>query len=264
MTGGHPIAACRAPADIFPFMILNRQRGVRVSIRALNDFLTHAQQAVHLSPQALTICLVTNAQIARWNRAYRGKNGATDVLSFPAHTPVKGQVGKSSRASKRKPAKDGFSSASYLSGKRKSGAKRKSTENGLSSTSFASSASSASYLGVGKSRRASGRKPAKNGFSSASYLGGKRKRGPKRKSTQNGFSSTSFASSASSASYLGDIAIAPAVARQNARRFGRTFGDELRILILHGILHLMGYDHETDTGQMERRERRLRRRLGIA
>jgi probable rRNA maturation factor len=64
--------------------------------------------------------------------------------------------------------------------------------------------------------------------------------------------------------YWGDIAIAPAIARQNARRFGRALDDEMRILILHGILHLMGYDHETDNGQMERREMRLRRRLGLA
>ena len=78
------------------------------------------------------------------------------------------------------------------------------------------------------------------------------------------FSSTSNTSFASSTSYLGDIAIAPAVARQNARLYRRTFEQELCILILHGILHLMGYDHETDTGQMERREQRLRRSLGIA
>jgi probable rRNA maturation factor len=63
--------------------------------------------------------------------------------------------------------------------------------------------------------------------------------------------------------YLGDIAIAPAVARRNARLCGRTLDQEMRILILHGILHLMGYDHETDTGQMDRREQRLRRALGI-
>ncbi len=62
---------------------------------------------------------------------------------------------------------------------------------------------------------------------------------------------------------LGDIAIAPKVARRNAKRFGRTLPDELRILILHGVLHLMGYDHERDGGQMERRERHLRRRLGL-
>src|SRR6202142_1787549 len=65
------------------------------------------------------------------------------------------------------------------------------------------------------------------------------------------------------AGYLGDIAIAPAVARSNALRFGRTLEDEMRILILHGILHLMGYDHETDQGQMERREQRLRREFGL-
>ena len=63
--------------------------------------------------------------------------------------------------------------------------------------------------------------------------------------------------------FLGDIAIAPAVARRNAKRDGRTLDDELRILILHGVLHLMGYDHETDSGQMERREHVLRRRLGL-
>ena len=78
------------------------------------------------------------------------------------------------------------------------------------------------------------------------------------------FSSTSFISSPSSASYLGDIAIAPAVARKYARQHSRSLDQELRILILHGILHLMGYDHETDTGQMDRREQRLRRTLGIA
>lgn len=65
------------------------------------------------------------------------------------------------------------------------------------------------------------------------------------------------------ANYLGDIAICPAVAQRNARNSNRALGAELRILILHGILHLLGYDHETDTGQMERRERKLRRRLGL-
>lgn len=64
-------------------------------------------------------------------------------------------------------------------------------------------------------------------------------------------------------SYLGDIAIAPATARRNTRRFGRTLPQELRILILHGVLHLAGYDHETDRGEMDRLERRLRRRLGL-
>jgi len=132
---------------------MNRQRRVRVPLKQLEAFLVRARHALRLPAEALTICLVTNAQMARWNRIYRNKRGPTDVLSFSA---------------------------------------------------------------------------------------------------------------SSGSSYLGDIAIAPAVAHCNALRFQRTLEDEMRILILHGILHLMGYDHETDTGQMDRRERRLRRSLGLA
>jgi probable rRNA maturation factor len=65
-------------------------------------------------------------------------------------------------------------------------------------------------------------------------------------------------------SFLGDIAIAPTVARRNAQEFGRTFEHEICILILHGLLHLLGYDHETDQGEMERVEAKLRRRLRLA
>jgi probable rRNA maturation factor len=68
----------------------------------------------------------------------------------------------------------------------------------------------------------------------------------------------------SGARFLGDIAISPQAARRNAKRFGRTLDEELRILILHGVLHLMGYDHEADNGEMERKETRLRRKLGLA
>ena len=64
--------------------------------------------------------------------------------------------------------------------------------------------------------------------------------------------------------YLGDIAIAPATARRYAKKHGRTLPSELRVLILHGVLHLLGYDHETDRGEMERVERKLRKRLGLA
>jgi probable rRNA maturation factor len=64
--------------------------------------------------------------------------------------------------------------------------------------------------------------------------------------------------------FLGDIAIAPETAKRYARKNGRALGKELRVLILHGVLHLMGYDHECDDGQMDRIEQKLRRRLGIA
>ena len=63
--------------------------------------------------------------------------------------------------------------------------------------------------------------------------------------------------------YIGDIAISPETARRNARRLRRTFPSEMRILILHGMIHLAGFDHETDHGEMERLELRLRRRLGV-
>jgi probable rRNA maturation factor len=160
-------------------MILNRQRRVRVSISGLEKFLAAASRRLRLAPRSLTVALVTDAQIARWNRAYRGKNRPTDVLSFPAD------------------------------GSREESATRRKHRH---------------------SRRARAAR---------------------------------VSASRSAPEYLGDIAIAPAVARRNAQRFGRAFDHEMRILILHGILHLLGYDHETDTGQMDRRENRLRRDLGL-
>ncbi|HKN25345.1 MAG TPA: rRNA maturation RNase YbeY [Candidatus Acidoferrum sp.] len=65
-------------------------------------------------------------------------------------------------------------------------------------------------------------------------------------------------------SFLGDIAISPTVAARNAKAFGRTISEEIIILMLHGFLHLLGYDHETDRGEMERVEATLRRRLGLS
>jgi probable rRNA maturation factor len=153
-------------------MIVNRQRRVRIPVQDLNRFLASAQKRLRVPTGALTVALVSDLEMKRWNRAYRGKNRPTDVLSFPLENSAS-------------PAKT-------------------------------------------RTRRASSPSRAK-----AKDL------------------------------YLGDIAIAPAVARKNARRFGRTFTAEMRILILHGILHLMGYDHETDLGQMDRREGILRRDLGL-
>jgi probable rRNA maturation factor len=59
--------------------------------------------------------------------------------------------------------------------------------------------------------------------------------------------------------HLGDILISVPTARRQALAAGHSIGRELRILLLHGLLHCLGYDHETDTGTMERLERRLRR-----
>ena len=61
----------------------------------------------------------------------------------------------------------------------------------------------------------------------------------------------------------GDIAISIDIARQNGRKLGHGTLPELKILILHGMLHLKGMDHEQDNGEMARRELRLRRELGL-
>jgi probable rRNA maturation factor len=170
-------------------LILNRQRGVKVSISELQKFLVHARKALRLPAGSFSVCLVGEREITEWNRAYRGKARPTDVLSFPATGA-------------------GLEGAG-AAGKRK---KRRGKISGRSLDGF--------FVPPGEG--------------------------------------------ASLPDYLGDVAIAPTVARRNARRFERTLEDEMRILILHGMLHLMGYDHETDSGQMERREKRLRRSLGLA
>ncbi|HEY3884639.1 MAG TPA: rRNA maturation RNase YbeY [Vicinamibacterales bacterium] len=66
-------------------------------------------------------------------------------------------------------------------------------------------------------------------------------------------------------SALGDIVIAAGVARRQARRYGHPYPTELKILALHGLLHLLGYDHERhgDRSRMRRIEARLRRRGGL-
>ncbi len=153
-------------------MVLNRQKRVRVKLRALDEFLHRAAALLRLPHDAATICLVTDAKIAEWNRVYRGKDRPTDVLSFPA---------------------------------------------------------------VAHAQNGNGRTP----------------RSP-------------IALRATEEIYLGDVAIAPAVARCNARAAGRSFDQEMQILTLHGLLHLIGYDHESDHGAMERLEMRLRRKLRIA
>ena len=148
-------------------MILNRQRAVRLARRPLEAFLRRVQDNLGFKETDVTICLVSDAEIARMNETFRKKKGPTDVLSFPA-------------AARQRPVPQ-----------RRSSSKMKAGE------------------------------------------------------------------------YLGDIAISPATARRYARKYGRTLPSELRMLILHGVLHLLGYDHESDRGEMDRIERKLRKRFGL-
>jgi probable rRNA maturation factor len=61
----------------------------------------------------------------------------------------------------------------------------------------------------------------------------------------------------------GDIAISADIALENAHRYGHSIAEEIKILVLHGMLHLAGYDHEADNGRMARTEARLRSQLKL-
>jgi len=151
-------------------MILNRQRAVRVAQRPLGQFLARVQRELRITEADVTICLVSDAEIARMNQVFRKKRGPTDVLSFPA-------------IERKKP-------------------------------------------------------------------------GPLRSRLEKRAGRARY--------FLGELAISPSTARRNAKKLGRALPHELQILTLHGVLHLLGYDHEADRGEMDRIEARLRRKLGLA
>lgn len=148
-------------------VIESRQPQVRVAIRASEEFLRRVMRELGLGRHSVSLCFVTDREMARLNQTFRKKKGTTDVLSFPSEVRSK-PVSVTTRA--------------------------------------------------------------------------KELRGE----------------------FLGDIAISPTAARHNARSLGRNLSEEVHVLILHGVLHLLGYDHEADRGEMDRVECRLRRRLGLA
>jgi probable rRNA maturation factor len=128
-----------------------------LSASGLMRFLNRARQAVDLNGE-VEVLLTGDAELKRLNRSFRNKNKATDVLSFPAPPPFKGQPGPH---------------------------------------------------------------------------------------------------------HAGDLAISLETAARQAAAYGHTLRDEVRILLLHGLLHLSGLDHETDNGQMAAREATLRRELHL-
>jgi probable rRNA maturation factor len=127
------------------------------SARTLTHFLKQAQVVVRLKGE-VTVLLTTDAAICKLNARFRGKNQATDVLSFPAVGPIPGIAAKK---------------------------------------------------------------------------------------------------------IAGDLAISVPTARRQAVEQNHSLSTEIKVLILHGLLHLSGHDHETDSGQMSRRELLLRARLGL-
>ena len=70
-------------------------------------------------------------------------------------------------------------------------------------------------------------------------------------------------SAPSAAGFHGDIVIADGMAKRQAKQHGHSLKTEVQTLALHGLLHLLGYDHETDDGRMARAEARLRKQAGL-
>lgn len=135
-------------------LLINRQRAVRGDWREVRTFL--AQLSSRVARSGFSVCLLSDRGIRRYNRRFRRRDEATDVLSFPA--------------------------------------------------------------GNGRTKQENN---------------------------------------------LGDILISAETARENARRYGLRLEQEIQVLALHGVLHLLGYDHERDEGHMARLERRWSRELGL-
>lgn len=212
-------------------MILNQQRKVRVATQPLEEFLMRVEKELGVAKSSVTICFVSDAEIARMNDQYRGKKGPTDVLSFPLRSlPSAISALKSTRSPSR-----------FVSRAQTTRGRKGSTD----VLSLSQENSFSPLVHPERSRRATRHSPLR-----APKMKSRAKLG-KRLSRESG------------PAYLGDIAIAPETARRYAKKNGRTLDSELRVLILHGVLHLLGYDHETDRGEMDRLENKLRRTFGL-
>jgi len=164
-------------------LILNQQREYVVNTSQLADCLGELRRTPRLGKRDCNVCLVDDRKIRRLNALHRGKDRATDVLSFPWNPQPR--LPRPRAKSKRDR--------------------------------------------LGRAYR-SAKEGAALGFKN----------------------------------FLGDIVISVDTARRNASKEGHSTLNEVRWLILHGLLHLLGYDHESDQGEMTKLELALRSRLGIA
>ena len=146
-------------------MILNRQKSVAVDLASARAFARRLHRALRLGKREFNVGIVDDREIRRLNFTFRGKPGATDVLSFP--------------------------------------------------------------------------------WSEGDVSGARSARGREFKN------------------FLGDVVISAPTARRNARAAGHSTRIEIDRLILHGVLHLLGYDHEVDQGEMASLELSLCQRMGI-
>lgn len=164
-------------------MILNLQDKLIVKTSRLSEYVGELRRALGLGRRDCNICLVNDREMRRLNALFRGKQRATDVLSFPWEARQRRARSRTKR---------------------------------------------------GRTRR----RQAGGGLAACVEIEFR--------------------------NHLGDIVISVETAKRNARQEGHSTLNEIRWLILHGLLHLLGYDHESDRGEMNRLELALRTRLGIS
>ena len=172
-------------------MLVNLQKRYGVRTASLTAFVQRLRQRLRLGNRELNICFVDDRAIRQLNSAYRGRDEATDVLSFPWNEAAGGQ-------------------RRQVTGTDVPGVRR------------------------GGTPMDRGRLPV------APRLPGR------------------------ITNFLGDVVISVETARRNARAEGHSTLQEIRWLALHGVLHLLGYDHEGDRGEMVALELALREQLGVA
>ncbi|HTW50129.1 MAG TPA: rRNA maturation RNase YbeY [Acidobacteriaceae bacterium] len=170
------VSRAGVPAMILIEPAIEAKFGRAVRRRALTAFLAQAAAAVRLKGE-ISVLLTTDRDIRRLNRAFRNKDKATDVLSFPAATHHRGHGEHGGGRQNGQVVRDGRDAGTELAG---------------------------------------------------------------------------------------DLAISVETAARQAVDAGHALCAELEVLLLHGVLHLAGYDHEADEGQMARREAALRRRFGLS
>ena len=164
-------------------MLLNQQKAYALRLPVLEAYVRGLKQRLRLGTREFNICFVDDPTIRRVNKAFRGKDRATDVLSFTWGEPDRSQ----------------------------------------------------------------GAAEGVNGHASR-----------KRRNTNSPEARAEFEG------FLGDVVISVETARRNARDEGHSTLNEIRWLILHGVLHLLGYDHEHDNGDMTVLELALREQLAQA
>lgn len=223
--------------------ILFRRPAADVRQRTLQSYARKLQ--AEIAKGRVFECLISgDAELRKLNRKFRGKDVPTDVLSFPA-----GGAGRLACARPLRETRNAREARNAFEPRNPGEIRNARETRNASETRNAFEICSAGGLAAGSwtlEREPAATPSAPKGLGSVSK----------------GFV-IEIAAPQTSRAPLGSIAISVARARAQARAFHHSTETEIRILMLHGLLHLLGYNHETDSGRMARAEKRWRASLGL-